>query len=415
MEITSRDKATLRDLAHKQQEYAHSERNLNNQLEWYRHHHFEKGRPMIHLELNTFSQEVIPKRLQCETEIGRRIETSLYESFLNLELFGDDKVVPDYFPIYWDTYFNLFDLQIKVIHTADANGGGLGHQFQHVISDLEQDVLKLKPSTYGVNRETTQQYRNIVDESIGDILPTKMQMGALYAVPTQKLVHMMGMENMLLSMYDYPDLLKDVMNKTADDYIAYFKWLEKEELLLSTTANQHLGQGSWCFTEELPSRKDTPLKTEEVWGFLDSQETIGISPDMYDEFIFPCYEKISKVYGLLSYGCCEPVHPMWEKNLSKLSNLRKLSISPWCDENYMGEQLKGKKIVYHRKPSPNYLGVNPVLDETAFRKHIQTTLKAARGCQLEITQRDVYTIHNNEQKANRYIQIIRDEIDKNWI
>ncbi|MBC7960999.1 MAG: hypothetical protein H7X94_14155, partial [Vallitaleaceae bacterium] len=104
MKLTQQDKAILRELAKKQMEYAHSERNLDNQKEWYRHHRFEKGRPMIHLELWTFNQEVIPKRLRCESAMGRRIEMSLYEQFLNFELFGDDRVVPDYFPIYWDTY-----------------------------------------------------------------------------------------------------------------------------------------------------------------------------------------------------------------------------------------------------------------------------------------------------------------------
>ena len=60
------------------------------------------------------------------------------------------------------------------------------------------------------------------------------------------------------------------------------------------------------------------------------------------------------------------------------------------------------------------LGVNPVLDEDEVRKAIQKSLHAARGCKMEITQRDVYTIHNNVDKARRYVQIIREEIDKHW-
>lgn len=40
---------------------------------------------------------------------------------------------------------------------------------------------------------------------------------------------------------------------------------------------------------------------------MDFQETVGISLEMFEEFIFPCYKKISESYGLLSYGCCEPV------------------------------------------------------------------------------------------------------------
>ncbi len=55
-----------------------------------------------------------------------------------------------------------------------------------------------------------------------------------------------------------------------------------------------------------------------------------------------------------------------------------------------------------------------VLDEEAVRKHIRTSLQAARGCKMEITQRDVYTIHNDIAKAKRYVDIIREEIENNW-
>jgi len=414
MLINQQDRAILRELANKQMELAHSERNLENQKEWKRHHRFEKGRPMIHLELGTFWQEVIPKRLHCESEFARKIEALLYEQFVNFELFDDDKVVSDYFPIGWNTYFHLFDQEIKTIRADDGHGSNLGHQFQHVIHDMLLDKAEFKPSTYGVDRVATLQFQAAVEDIFGDILPTKMQMGCLYAVPTQKIVHMMGMENLLFSMMDYPDLFKEVMNKAADDYINYFKWLEKEGLLLSTTANESLGQGSFCYTQELPNKTVGTLTTEEVWGFMDSQETVGISPEMYHEFTFPSYEKIAKTFGLLSYGCCEPVHLIWEKSVSRFNQLRKVSISPWCDEVYMGQQLQGKRVIYHRKPSPNILGVDRELNESLLREHIQTTLKAAQGCQLEFTQRDVYTIHQDEQKAARYIQIIREEINKSW-
>jgi hypothetical protein len=97
-----------------------------------------------------------------------------------------------------------------------------------------------------------------------------------------------------------------------------------------------------------------------------------------------------------------------------MENLRKVSISPWCDVNFMGDRLRGKKIIFHRKPSPNYLGTGTNLDEEAFRAHIREALIAANGCSLEITQRDVYSINNDEEKAKRYIAIIREEIENCW-
>lgn len=74
----------------------------------------------------------------------------------------------------------------------------------------------------------------------------------------------------------------------------------------------------------------------------------------------------------------------------------------------MGEALRGRKTVYHRKPSPNFLGVDKVLDKDGLRKHIQKTVDATKGCVVEYTQRDVYTVHNDMQKVRDYVSIIRE-------
>lgn len=48
------------------------------------------------------------------------METTLYCSFLNQELFDDDRVTPDYFALNYDTYFHLFGLNAQVSTTKDA-------------------------------------------------------------------------------------------------------------------------------------------------------------------------------------------------------------------------------------------------------------------------------------------------------
>ncbi len=73
------------------------------------------------------------------------------------------------------------------------------------------------------------------------------------------------------------------------------------------------------------------------------------------KFSFPYYLEVSKLFVLLNYCCCEHINPIWEKYISKLLNLRKVSISPWCNEELMSEVLKGTKVIFHRKPSPNFI------------------------------------------------------------
>jgi hypothetical protein len=415
MVLQNSDREILRDLAKRQLFLANEPRNRRLEQQWRLHGAWHNKTPMVHLELGTFVHEVIPPLLRCEDAAAREIETRLYSHFANQEILGDDRVIPDYFPIYWRPWFHVFGHIEKIIYAQNSEGSSVGHQFVHLIDELDEDFHKLKPSAYGIDRDADLMEEKFFLDLLGDILPVRRVMDTLYAVPAQHVVHLMGMEKMFFAFHDYPDLFKEMMNRIAADYTAYFRWLEAEGLLLPTTDCQHLNQGSYCYTNELPS--ETPgvrTRLSDVWGYLDAQETVGISQAQYDEFFFPYYERIASLFGLLSYGCCEPVHFFWENFISKLPNLRKVSISAWCDEMYMGEQLRGRHIVYLRKPSPNYLGVSKTLDEDAIRLHFRETLTAARGCFVEIAQRDVYTIHNDIAKARRYLELIRQTIESYW-
>ena len=77
-------------------------------------------------------------------------------------------------------------------------------------------------------------------------------------------------------------------------------------------------------------------------------------------------------------------------------------------------ELRGKPIVYLRKPSPNLIGVQSELDEDAVRAHFKQTAQAACGCTLEFAQRDVYHIHNTPDKVKRYVSLIREAYETWW-
>lgn len=416
--ISKEDQAVLREVAKKQLEYANMEINREREREWYLHNDLKGERPMVQLEMWSFNHEIIPQMLKCEGDFARNLEWGLYASFLNQALLDDDRVTPDYYPLNYDTWFRLFDIEVEEEFAKSADGSNsLGRHFKETVQDLEDDYDKLKETKFGVNLDATMEKKEVIDEAIGDILPVRMKMDCLYSVPMQMIVHFMSMEHMMFALYDYPELFKEMMGRIADDTLAYFRMLEEKRLILPTTSHESVGNGTWAFTRDLPGWEEwekRPFTTKDVWGFMDAQETVGISPDMYEEFVFPCYQKISSQFGLLSYGCCEPVSAVWDRCISKFKNLRKVSISPWCDEAFMGERLRGSRIIYHRKPSPNYLGVGTTLDEEAVRAHIRYSLECARGCRMEITQRDVYTINHDIGKAKRYVEIVREEIEKHW-
>ncbi|MEG1271405.1 MAG: hypothetical protein RSD54_08805 [Ruthenibacterium sp.] len=404
-----KEKERLRTLAKKQLAWANSPVNLARVDEWKRHNAGKRGRPIVHVEIDTFEDEIISPALQCKDATARCLEADLLRNFTNIELFDDDWVVAPYFGVQWKTNFNLFGYHITRTTAVDANGHSLGHQFNHVLADLEEEYDKLHQSTWSVDREATERYRSAAEDAFGDILPVRMTMASPDAVPTQKIVHLMGMENMFFSMTDYPELFLQMMQRVAQDYRGYHQFLQDNGLLCSTTGFELLKQGSKCFTDCLPQKEHPALN--EVWGFMDSQETVSISPQMYRELVFPCYRQIAAQFGQLSYGCCEPVSAVWEF-VKTLPNLRKVSVSPWCDQRFMGSELQNTDIIFHRKPSPNFLGVDRVLDEATVRAHIKETLDAAAGCVIEFTQRDVYTVHNNPAKVRRYVELIREQCEQ---
>lgn len=409
MDITAAEKDILRRLAFHQAELANSSLNRERIAAWYAHNDYTGERPMIHMELGSFQNEILDKRLRCVTPRARAVEADLHRNVINFEVFGDDKPVRDYFPVAWQTWFHPFDLKVKTEHDA---GGGVGHRFVDQIGDLRKALPKLKKSACGADKAASLQYREDLDAVFGDILPVHMEGLSFSCYLTYYVVKLMGMESMLLAMCDYPDEFCLLLDRLSDDYLEYCEFCRDEELLSPSVGFEHVGQGSFAFNITL--KQEPPVELSDLWLHMNSQESVVLSPTMFDTMVFPYYKKIADRFGRLSYGCCEPVHGFWETSLSRFENLGKITVSPWCDQEYIGNALRGRDIIFHRKPSPNYIGVNKDLDEDAFCAHINETLRWARGCHLEITQRDVYTVHNDEQKIRRYIALIRQCIDANW-
>lgn len=406
--MTQKEILRLRDLAKEQAEIAAKPEMQKLRDEWIAVNDCKSERPMVTVELRTFAEELLPQLMECESADARDLEWMLLSNIINHKYFGDDTFVRDHLPVAQRGGVKPFDMDVKVERTS-----GLGHHFVSQIFDLEEDFEKLRPSPIELEPLTeTEKRRDALNEIFGDILPAKITGHSLYTVPTQNIVHLMSMEDMYVAMYDTPELFHKMMDMLTNDYCRYFDLLEQQGHLLPTVGSENLGQGTYCFTSELPQENIT--RTTQLWGYMDSQETSGISPAMYREFIFPYYKKIFDRYGFVSYGCCEAVDPIWEGCLGDVENLRRVSISPWCNEELMGERLRGRKTVYHRKPSPNFLGVGNVLDEEALRAHIRKTLLAAKGCTLEFTQRDVYAVSRSFEKVRRYVEIIREECAKYW-
>ena len=195
-------------------------------------------------------------------------------------------------------------------------------------------------------------------------------------------------------------------------YEGYYDFLEREKLLLPTSDFSPVAQETFAFNSELPAENVT--STTQCWGFLESQETTAVSPEMYGEFVYPYQERLVKRYGLLSYGCCERVDALWEDYLSKWKNLRKLSVSPFNNEKQIGEYLRGTNVVYYSKPRAEFVTVRGPMDEDALREYFRGVCEAASGCLFEIAQREVGTIYGDYERGRRYVEIAKECVDAYW-
>ena len=404
MSISPRDREILRDLARRQLELANSPRNRQTYADWMANGQSKTQvtRPLIRIETNTFEHEIMPGMMRCEGEAARRIEHQMLRPIINHTLFEDDTLVPDYFEVADHYQFTPFGLQVKTQHS-----GGLGHHFIPYLHDLEEDDHLLQKSPFAVREDWAQQRLQEAQEVFGDILPVRRISNAAYCTPMQDIVHIMNMDDMYIAMIDDEERFDAMLGRLVDDYIAFFKAQEESGTLHTAARMQHLCQGTYCFTDELPDSAPQ-AKLKDMWLFMDAQETAGISPAMYRDLVFPHYKRVMDHFGLVSYGCCEATHPIWDECLSTLPHLRKVSISPWCDEAFMGERLAGTGVTFLRKPPATILGMNtPVLDEEETLACFRKTGRAARGCKLEIIQRDVYTVGGSPDKVKRFVELAR--------
>ncbi|MBT5874315.1 MAG: hypothetical protein HOH43_12925 [Candidatus Latescibacteria bacterium] len=412
------ERTYLRQLAEKQAEYAALPVMEHRKQQW---RNLNEGNPdtppPVVIETWTFDRDFMPAGvLRCASETGMGIERQLLRNIRNHELIDDDKVMPDTFDIDWFVDIDEMGVDLDRRMIEDGDGVETGFQYLHPIKDLERDLDLLKPAICRVDRERTMAWQTFLDQVLGDLLPVEIRTDLFgCSMLTHRVIELMGMEAFFMAMYDSPDAVHRLMAFLRDNALRVMQWAEAEGLLRVNNRNQASFGSSYNFTDALPAPdfNDASPRICDMWGNANSQETVGVSPEMFHEFCFPYYRDVCEPMGLLYYGCCEPADPFWD-DIRRLPHLKKVSISRWCDQQYMGEALRGTDTVFSRKPNPNLLGVDVHLDEEKWSSHIRETLEATDGVCVEFIIRDVYTVHGDLEKPRRAVELAHEEIDRHY-
>lgn len=411
--IVPADVKTLRDLAKEIRKIAQSAENQQRKARWLAHNALKPGEPMVICEVGGLRQNgehPMEPLLTCQEPWAREMELGFRTNIYQFNEIRDDWVVEPYLNVNWKVSATNYGVHSDK-HSGSQDGKLGSYVWEPAIKNLQDDLKKLKPRTFSVDREATMAWKKHLDEVLGDILPTRIRGGFWWTMGlTIVAIDLIGLEQLMLYMVDDPDGLHRLMRFLCDDHLAFARWLEKEGLLTLNNENDYIGSGSVGYCSQLPqAAMNGQVRLKDTWVLSESQETVGVGPDMFAEFIFPYQQEIAERFGLSYYGCCEPVHSRWHV-VKQLKNLRKVSVSPWCDEELMARGLGGN-YVYCRKPNPALVSTDH-FDEAAIRADLRKTLAATRkhGCVLELVMKDVHTLNRQPQRLARWTQLAREEI-----
>ncbi|MFA6291300.1 MAG: hypothetical protein WC637_05925 [Victivallales bacterium] len=345
--------------------------------------------------------------LKCTDETARGFELSLLRRIYQHEQICDDWIIDSFFNIGWRTSNTGFGVDLK----NDVSGVE-GGAYKHIppITNITEGLKKLHFREISVNRDATYELVEKTEKAFGDILDVRIHGGHFWTTGlTIVAITMIGLEELMLYMFDAPDELKTLMKFLSDEMANYMEQLEKLGILSYNNANESVGSGNLGLTSCLPSYSNPvkgPVKFKHLWGFCESQETVGVSPEMFGEFIFPYQKPLIERFGLTYYGCCEPVENRFAY-LRNIKNLRCVSVSPWSNIEKCAE-VYGRNYVLCRKPNPGLVCVD--FAENAIRAEFQETLKAASRLNLMFILKDTHTISNQPERFRRWVSIAREEI-----
>jgi len=117
------------------------------------------------------------------------------------------------------------------------------------------------------------------------------------------------------------------------------------------------------------------------------------------------HAKLLNQAGLSYYGCCEALHHMFDVLKERITNLRALSISPWCDTRIAAEKLQDQSLLYW-KPNP---ALTAGIDSNwpAVEELIRDTLQVTRGCHLAMVLKDTHTFGSDPNRPGDWVKVAR--------
>ncbi len=403
MTASAADQNVVRELAKRVVEIAALPQQAVKIAEWKRHNTLTPGRPLIVQAPEGVWGEFIPSEsLACEDQLARNVEQDLRTRIYHHEHFRDDE--PIFAEIFADFISTETDWGIEADVTPTDRQPPYGaERFNKALPDGADVDTLIRDRTVTVDWPATRANHEELSDLMGDVVPVGMGgMGGFALCPMDLFGSWRGYEQMMIDMVDSPDWVHRALQRITDVYMSMARQYEAQGALRLNCSGR-VGSGGMGITDELPADDfdGEHVRLKDMWGCAATQIFSEVSPAMHDEFAIRYERPFLDMFGLNTYGCCEPLHKKVHL-IRKLPRVRQLSMSPWVEPNEGAENV-GQDFVFSYRPNPSLLAT-ATWDIEPCRQEMITVFEACKrnGCILEMVMKDTHTCRGEPQRYDQW-------------
>ncbi len=405
MLVSRKDRDILRDLGEQIAEIASRSEQQETIDKWKKLNSLKPARPMVRIDQIPWHEMNVNDELTLKTEdeFCRSIETGLRRTLYCWRHMPVDMVVDNNLDI--GKGIQGAGLGIKAVDdraVTDPENSVVGH---HYIDQLktEDDLAKIKMPEISLDKKATKIKEEKAREIFDGILNVRVQGLIPNFAIWDRIVEWHGVHQSIIDLIDRPEFIHKLLSRVTKGYISMLEQLEEKGLLGYGQKNIHC---SGAHTDELPAAGFDPEqpRAKDIWTSGMAQIFSSVSPAMHKEFEIDYAVKWYEKFGLVYYGCCEPLDGKIDI-VKEIPNLRKISMSPWVDLE-RGAKNIGDEFVFSRKPSPAFLAGskwNPDQVEKDLRETMQICKQY--DCPLEFILKDISTVNRLPQRLWEWARI----------
>jgi len=413
MQKSTRDKDILRRLAEEVAQIAALPVQEEKRGLWRKLNGLKQTRPMVMIDQICWNelQADGTLALQCEDGECRHYEDVLRKTLFQWKHFPVDMVVEPYVAVGKAISGTRFEAPVQAdVAVTDPTNSVRGILYHNALPN-DSDIEKIKAPIIKHDPAETARREAAAKEIFGGVMETRL-VGAdpMYMCLWDPISHWMGVEGALMAIVDRPEFVHAMLEKMTRGYLQWLDDAEAQGLLCEPQPLVHCTGG---YTDELPKPGYNPARprTKDLWCIGLAQMFSTVGPEMYDEFEVAYFKRIAERFGLVYYGCCDPLD-LKMAQVRKIPNVRKVSMSPWVDQTRGAREIRND-YVFSRKPSPALLATD-VFHEDQVRQDLQSTVDICRehGCPCELILKDISTIRYEPRRLKRWSQIAMEIVER---